>query len=506
MKLSMIAAVALGMSANAAAGMNATLEGIANSTDPYVAVRALAAKRVAEIRATPNREVPADAPRRYISERFGDDAADGLTPQTAWRTAARLKREKLSHGSFVLFERGGVYRGSVPVSGGITYTAYGTGPKPCIFGSPAGGADPAKWVQTENPRVWAYQMDTRDVGAVVFDGGAAHAIKIVIRTDGKTGKRFNKHTGRPFNSYRDLDVDLHFWHDYYKDGTGKVYLCSETNPGVRFKSIEFNVKCSGFSVGGACDVVIDNFTVKHVGIHGVAAGTCRNLNVSNCEFMWIGGSIQAEGIFGRDYPTRLGNGVEIYGGCDGYMVTNCCFSQIYDAGVTHQLNIPEQKGMERFDQKNVRYVDNVFEKCNYSIEYFLTAKNGNPSLMEDILFSGNVMLDAGIGFCEQRPDRNEAAHIKAWYRSDRNRAKDYAVCGNVFCESVDMLVQICSGLRNLDGTSSMPALTDNLFIGRAGGQFGTISETSGKRETYCPDTQAYVDRFGSGNRCVFLGK
>lgn len=482
------------------------IEQVARSDNPRAAVRAWADRRIAEIRATPNGAVPADAPKYYLSEKSGDDAADGRTPQTAWKTSARLGHEALAPGSVVLFERGGVYRGTVPVKSGVTYTAYGKGPKPCVYGSPANGADPSKWVQTDNPRVWAYQMDQRDVGTLVFDDGAACAIKIVIRTDRKTGKKFNKFTGRPFNSYRDLDTDLHFWHDYYKGGTGKVYLYSETNPGSRFKSIEFNVKCHGFGVGGACDVAIDNFTVKYVGVHGVGAGTCRNLKVSNCEFAWIGGSIQAEAIFGRDYPTRLGNAVEIYGGCDGYVVTNCCFSQIYDAGVTHQLNIPESKGMERFDEKNVRYVDNVFDKCNYSIEYFLTAKNGNPSRMENLLFDRNVMIDAGHGFCEQRPDRNEGAHIKAWWHQDRNRAKNYVVRDNVFCESGDMLVQICSGLKNDDGSSSMPVMTGNLFIGRAGDQFGMISETSSRRETYGPATQAYVDAFGAGNRCLVLEK
>ena len=67
-----------------------------------------------------------------------------------------------------------------------------------------------------------------------------------------------------------------------------------------------------------------------------------------------------------------------------------------------------------------------------------------------------------------------------------------------------MLVQICSGLKNEDGSSSMPTMTDNVFIGRAGGQFGTISESTGKREVYGPETQTYVAKFGAGNRCLFL--
>ena len=461
--------------------------------------RARARKRIAAIRATPNLTIPAGAPTYYLSEKSGDDAADGRTPKTAWRTAARLAKEKVAKGSFVLFERGGVYRGTVKVAPGVTYSAYGTGRKPRIYGSPADGADPAKWTRTDNPKVWAYDIGHADVGTLVFNDGESCATKVLIRTDRKTGAKTDLRTGKPFNSYRDLGADLHFWHDYYKDGTGKVYLFSEKNPGERFRSIEFNVKCHGFAVGGANGVTIDNVEVRYVGVHGVGAGTCRDLAVSNCEFAWIGGSIQGEGIFGRDHPTRLGNAVEIYGACDNYKVTNCYVWQVYDAGVTHQLNIPEKVGMKVFDEKNVTYAHNVFEKCNYSIEYFLTAKNGNPSRMENILFEDNLCFDAGYGFCEQRPDRGQAAHVKAWYHGSRNRAKNYVVRRNVFCGGQDMLVQICSGLKNLDGSSSMPILADNVFVGRTGQTFGVISETDGKVQKYGPETPAYVGAFGGGN-------
>ena len=44
----------------------------------------------------------------------------------------------------------------------------------------------------------------------------------------------------------------------------------------------------------------------YVGAHGVGVGTVKNLKVANCEFGWIGGSIQSEGIFGRNWPTRFG--------------------------------------------------------------------------------------------------------------------------------------------------------------------------------------------------------
>lgn len=474
----------------------------AGTDDAVEAVRRRAARRVEEIRRTGNPAVPAGARTYWISERSGDDAADGASRGTAWKTIERLNAAGIAPGSCVLFERGGTYRGSVLVKAGATFAPYGTGPKPRLVCSPADGADPSKWRRTDAPGVWAYPIGRKDVGTLVFDGGARHAIKIICRTDPKTGRRTNMTTGRPFESYRDLDTDLHFWHDYYEGGTGEVYLYSERNPGERFKSIEFNVRDSCFRVR-ASGVTIDGLEMRHAGIHGVAAGTCTNLTVRNCAFEWIGGSIQREGLFGLDYPTRLGNGVEIYGGCENYVVSNCLFRQVYDAGVTHQLSIPQKEGARRFDQRHVLYADNVFEKCNYSIEYFLTAPPGNMSLMEDVRFERNLMLDAGYGFCEQRADGDTAAHVKGRFHPARNRARGFVIRDNVFCLSKTMLIEACAGLK--DGErSSLPVLENNVFIGRAGDGLGRIAESQMPSRKYDADSETFVNGFGPGNRCVVL--
>ena len=409
--------------------------------EPNATVR----RRRAAIRTTPNWTVPTGAVCRYVSAKTGDDAANGLTPRTAWRTLARLNEDELPPGAFVLFERGGIYRGTIRARSGVTYTAYGEGSKPCIVGSPEDGADPAKWRRTENPKVWAHPIGTRDVGTLVFNGGEAHAVKVLVRTDAKTGRKTDQRTGKPFESYRDLSRDLDFWHDYYAGGTGLLYLYSEKNPGERFRSIEFNANRAGVSVRRENDVTIDNLCFKYIGGHGVSAGTCRNLTVSNCEFAWIGGSIQMEKGFGRDYPTRYGNAVEVYGGCDGFMVTNCLISQIYDAGVTHQFNVPPNEGVKRYDQKNILYADNVIENCNYSFEWFLRAPKSNPSRMENVLVRDNICLDAGFGFCEERPDKGGAAHVKAWGGPGANRAVDCVIRDNAFFGGKDKALDIGKG-------------------------------------------------------------
>ena len=441
-------------------------------------------KRIAEIRGTANMSVPEGAECRYLSGK-GDDAADGKTPVTAWRTTERLEKESLAPGSFVLFERGGVYRGGFRASKGVTYTAYGKGAKPRIYSSPENGADPAKWERTDATNVWRYKIGANDVGTIVFDGGEAHAIKIipVYNDDGTYTQQYG---GRPFNNgYKDLACDLHFWHDYsektdfkpFSKGTGYLYLYSAKNPGERFKSIEFNVKKHGVAVGGANDVHIDNLCIMYVGSHGVGASTVKGLRVTNCEFGWIGGSIQSERLFGRKWAVRYGNAVEIWGGCDGFTVDNCYVHDVYDAGLTQQINV--EKPDEARDQRHVRYSRNVIENCNYSIEYFLSLKGearvSNPSRMEDFVIEGNLMRNAGKGFCRQRPDHSQAAHIKSW-RNGANRATGYVIRDNVFAFGDEMLVEISSGLSSPDGSDSMPEMKGNVFIGREGQRFGVLNQ------------------------------
>ncbi len=78
----------------------------------------------------------------YINSDNGDDGADGLTPQTAWRTLNNLTSKYLSAGEGVLFKRGGYWNGTAtfPFQGArqgtaanpIVFSAYGTGPRPII--------------------------------------------------------------------------------------------------------------------------------------------------------------------------------------------------------------------------------------------------------------------------------------------------------------------------------------------------------------------------------------
>ena len=486
------------------------------SDDVLSRLDGLFTRHIAAIRATPNMDVPDGAPRRYLSPR-GDDAADGLTPSTAWRTTERLNAERLGPDSFVLFERGGVYRGWVKVCAGVTYTAYGKGEKPRVYASPWNGADPSKWEETDAPDVWRCRIGMEDVGTIVFDGGNTNAVKIVPVWN-KDGTFAQQYGGRAFDGgYRSLAEDLHFWHDYtakskfqpHAKGTGFLYMRSRENPGVRFKSIEFCVRRNGFAVGGCDNVTIDNICVMYVGAHGVGAGTVRNLKVTNCEFGWIGGSIQAEAMFGRNWPVRFGNAVEVWGGCDGFTVDNCYVHDVYDAGLTQQFSCGGGEGRSVI-QKNIRYSRNLIERCNYSIEYFLSGIK-NPAVdqshIEGFVIERNLMRNAAVGFCSQRPDCNEGAHIKSWRFNgglSKNRASGYVIRNNVMSSSRDMLVEISSSIMNPDGSDSMPKVEGNVFVGVKGQRFGVLNQGKAVEVRYDePGVEWIALRYGDN---VFIAR
>ncbi|MCY3022935.1 MAG: hypothetical protein NTW87_28495 [Planctomycetota bacterium] len=120
--------------------------------------------------------VAADAgagPRTFhVDATRGDDARDGLTPETAWRSLGMVNRAPLRPGDKVLFRRGEVWRGQlVPRNGDATgvvfYGAFGEGAKPLLLGSVAMNR-PEDW-QPAGADLWATAPLRFEPGAVQAD-------------------------------------------------------------------------------------------------------------------------------------------------------------------------------------------------------------------------------------------------------------------------------------------------------------------------------------------------
>ena len=100
----------------------------------------------------------AGAAEYFVDSESGDDAHDGLSAATAWRSLAKVNAATIVGGDVVRFKRGGLWRGSlVPHSGEegkpVTYTAYGEGVKPIIQQS-VDRSKPGDWFE-EKPGLWS---------------------------------------------------------------------------------------------------------------------------------------------------------------------------------------------------------------------------------------------------------------------------------------------------------------------------------------------------------------
>ena len=133
-------------------------------------IQLVADKRIGEIRSTSSITIPEGANVYYVSA-DGDDANDGLSPETPIKTLSKLNTLGIRIGSYVLFRRGDTFRGQIITRSGVTYSAYGEGAKPNIYGWDKNSADPALWSKTDTPNVWVYaETVEQDVGNIIFNG------------------------------------------------------------------------------------------------------------------------------------------------------------------------------------------------------------------------------------------------------------------------------------------------------------------------------------------------
>lgn len=455
----------------------------------------LYARRAQEIRNTPD-TVCVSGTTYYVSAE-GNDDLDGKTPETAWKSLERVSGTWLLPGDAVRFRRGDVFRGSVKCRGGVTYCAYGSGPKPVFCGWDENLARPDVWEAVdEEHHIWKYTKPIVDAGTLVFDDGAFHSRKLIPSYKNLQFVCREDET-RVFRMEQEMTQDLDLFWEFEQWLTrkptrgenfpipiagnncfGTLYLrCDRGNPGALFRSIESVARRTAFEVPrGHRNVTVDNLCIKYYnfGVHALGLGEpAVGLHVTNCEIGWIGGTIQhydgtdpnyLEG--GRGTVTRYGNGIEIYGGCEDFLVDNCYIYQSYDAGATHQV------GTDRtITMLDVRYTNNLIEDCVYGIEYFIDEPNGETgSYMDRIEMSGNILRTGGYGWGQQRHNVDTPALIKGW--SHANPARRFTIHHNVFDRCAYRMIHL--GARKEE---YCPELHDNVYIQHKGGALGVYGST-----------------------------
>lgn len=452
--------------------------------------------------------------KTYYVSNSGSDKNDGKSKNTPIKSLEKLETMPIECGDEVLFERGSIFRGEVPIHAGVTYSAYGKGDKPAFYGWDENLADSSLW-EKEEDGIWRYKKTIPEVGTLVFEGESVSRKLIPSYRYGKFVCRENEDKDFVFKNEATENLDI-YWHFEEKlidgeskgesfpvpdvNGTyGTLYLrCDEGNPGEVFYSIEAVVRRIAFNVTNKNNVTVDNLCLKYYCFGVQGAGRIKGLTVTNCEIGWIGGNIQHYSGTDPNFPegkrgsvTRYGNGVEIYGGCDGYRVENCHIYQSYDAGITHQVNAPH-----KFEMKNISYSNNLIEKCVYGIEYFLDIlPGGEESFMENVKIEGNIIKDTGFGWGQQRHNKETPAAIKGW--SYENTARNFTIKNNVFDRSAYRLLHLVAKKEEY-----LPKLSGNSYIQNRGGmlgQFGANEVSEPSVIMFCDAENAIKNIFGDAN-------
>ncbi len=368
----------------------------------------------------------------YVSSINGNDNNDGTSPEKAFKTLTKTSQISLKEGDAVLLERGSLFRlnSSYSLKNGVTYAAYGSGNKPAVYGSSRNYAVAYLWnPYNEKKNIWVIDNSFQgDVGNIVFDHGS-------LRSNG-------------MDYVLSLSKNGDF---YYDDVNSKLYLYYDKgNPAKSFKDIEISPRFVLFNIPtGGHDITIDNISFRYSGNFAIRGLELDNIDITNCEIAWIGGAWQTNGM------ARFGNGIEV-GGIQNSTWKNNWIYQIYDSGITFQLNTNTVK--------NNYFTENLFEYCGMAaFEWWQSVSEGViDGIIEDVYFTDNISRFHGYGWINDRS--RGARHIQGpWQNQDYPNMKNFVIKNNIFDTALGAFY---SWKTYTDGGNSGHTIEQNTYIMR----------------------------------------
>lgn len=409
--------------------------------------------------------------RYYISEKNGNDANDGLTPETPFKTIAGLSKVTFIRNAAILFERGGIYRGTIQFTPYTYYGAYGDPslPKPLLMQSRRNFADPSLWVETEYPNVYKCTELFHNVGVVGFDHD------LFDYSEKCYDELYGEIEGldmEGFKGVEDLNKDLQFYNELPEGVTdtdlrtanayGPLYIYSEKgNPGERFESIEVGERFAIFR-GDPTGNIIENLAMKFTGAHAVETSKMRGLTARGCVFSWVGGSMLSMNK-GVGLPYRYGNAIEGQI-CEDFICENNWAYQIYDTGLTHQRS--ECPGT--IIQDNIRYTNNLVEYCHWGIEFYNNPAGKKPSditLTKNHYIAYNVVRYTGYGWGSIVSNRSDSC--QAYHGSSCGKTENLVTEYNIFDRSAGFLLNVVPGFNINENC--------NIYIQHLGNTLGNLN-------------------------------
>ncbi len=402
----------------------------------------------------------------YISSKNGNDSNSGTSPDKPWKSFKNLWvslaggmviNSALEAGDGVFLERGCEFNLNSDVKldylslvRGISYGAYGEGEKPVLTRKLQMNEAAGKWSATEYPNVWKLDYDIKDApGNISFvkkDGTELWGVMTFVDDydtpfTGSTkhygivsnGEETFESGGVKFENVGALKHNLEYFGDCANGGLYVYY--DKGNPGEIFSEINISLSASAVTYAEKINrdttspTRFDNIAIKYCGAHGLDLGGVTNLIVTNCVFEWIGGAYQSKIV-------RYGNAIQNWGSCDGFIVRDCYFKDIYDAAVTTQGS----SGVMR----NFYSSGCVLDRCGLSFEFFNHAAPEFDSLYPtpelcNVFITDNYVINNGFGYCDVRTDRR-AAFIYTAYGVTRAKYDNVVYSGNINVFSAEYAV------------------------------------------------------------------
>ncbi|MDR2504797.1 MAG: SH3 domain-containing protein [Oscillospiraceae bacterium] len=389
---------------------------------------------------------------KYYVSNSGDDGNDGLSPETAWRTLDKVngaatygwadndsrwnnphfaefqwayehkkERPRLKRGDGVFFERGGLWRGTLQAVAGVTYSAYGEGEKPRIYGSPENGAGAEKWsIASGTENVWVFYKDLQDCGGILLNGGETAAKQTALwynreyySADERSWPTAEELPNlNPFSIYELDDMsffnDIRYVNDFVEYGeSGKLYMrCDQGNPGEVFNSIEFITGSDDWGAGvirAADGCIIDNISIGFCG-----SGICieNDTTVQNCEISWVGGIVGGYNATGLGLDAafaiiRSGDSLTINGSNNRAIGNYIHHAPSYAITIeTYFMGDEVGSEYDRMIRENCLVGGNLIEYCNggvLAVCWNAYGRNLYAPLFRGIRIENNMIHGVGYG-------------------------------------------------------------------------------------------------------------